>query len=132
MMAFIRESKKGNSTIPLADNTPIIIVGDMNMVGLKRQQTTLLTGDIKNVNQFGADFAPDWDGTAFADVFAYTTGFPGAVTWSNRFSSFGPGRLDYIVYSDSRLNLLNAFSVNTANMSTQELNDLDLQSNDSD
>jgi len=131
MMAFIRESKKENSTIPLVENTPIVIVGDMNLVGLKRQQTTLVTGDIKNVNLFGADFNPDWDETPFMDAIPYTTGYPGAITWSNPFSSFGPGRLDYIIYSDSQLELENSFVVNTARMDSELLSDLDLQSSDS-
>ncbi len=131
LMAFIRESKDANSTIPLENNNPIIILGDMNLVGLKRQQTTLITGDIKNVNQFGGDFDPDWDGTPFADALPHSTGFPGAVTWSNPYSSFGPGRLDYIIYSDSQLDLKNSFAVNTARMTNSELNQLELLLSDS-
>ena len=66
-MAFLRESKDGGE-FDIAEDTPIVIVGDMNLVGLNQQVKTLLTGDIINEIEYGQDFLPDWDGTALEDV----------------------------------------------------------------
>ena len=54
-MAFLRESKDGRE-FNIAENTPIVIVGDMNLVGLNQQVKTLLTGDIINEIEYGQDF----------------------------------------------------------------------------
>ncbi len=74
IMAFIREAKAGNGPLQLEENTPIIIVGDMNLVGYQQQLKTLLTGDIVNENIYGPDFNPDWDDSEFEDSRPYTTG----------------------------------------------------------
>ncbi len=132
LMAFIRESKMGNSIIPLEENTPIVIVGDMNFVGLNRQRKTLLEGDINDVNNFGGDFNPDWDGTALKDAVCPTTSYPGSITWSNRFSSFGPGRLDYIIYTDSQIELKNSFALNTLFLNQDQLDEYNLNILDTD
>ncbi len=130
IMAFIRDAKAGNTSIDLPNGSPIVIAGDLNLVGNNRQVETLLTGDIF-YTQYGADFSPDWDGSDFEDALPLTTGMPAAVTWQNLFSDFGPGRLDYMIYSGSVMELDNAFSLNTAELSQDQLEDSQLQSGDS-
>ncbi len=111
MMEFVREAKGGNGPIPLTVNAPIVIVGDMNLVGDYRQLETLLSGDIGNEAAYGPDFRPDWDGSDFLDSHPYTTELPFSFTWYREGSSFSPGRLDYIIYSGSNLILQNSFSL---------------------
>jgi exonuclease III len=111
IMAFIRDAKAGQSSLDLKENTPILIAGDMNFVGKNRQVKTFLEGDIQNEFSFGADFAPDWDGSSFKDVMAYATQSPWAITWYSAYSDYNPGRLDYIIYSDAVLQLNNAFNL---------------------
>ena len=49
------------------------------------------------------------------------TGTHDVYTWRDARSSFSPGKLDYIVYSDSVLELRNAFSLETTLLSTEDL-----------
>lgn len=128
-MAFLRDSQNG-SEFEIPENTPIIIMGDMNLVGLNRQQTTLITGDIENEATYGSDFNPDWDGTALEDSKPINPGSPTTFTWYSPNSSFGAGRLDYIVYSGSVLEMLNSYSLHTPALSSDTLQVYGLELND--
>tara|TARA_R110000868_G_scaffold235273_6_gene489087 strand:+ start:34947 stop:36698 length:1752 start_codon:yes stop_codon:yes gene_type:complete len=119
-MGFIRDSKSGLE-FDIAEETPIVIMGDMNLVGLVQQQTTLITGDIVNEASFGSDFDPDWDGTALEDLKPQNPGLPTTFTWYSASSSFSAGRLDYIVYSGSVLEAKNSFSLHTLEMHSDSL-----------
>lgn len=121
--AWIRElqSPGGRELVP---GTPIVIAGDMNLVGPARQLEILLSGRIVNQALYGPSHLPDWDGSALADVMPYHTTGREAYTWRSidRYaSSFTPGRLDYIFYSDSVLKLGNHFVLCTPEMSPEEL-----------
>lgn len=131
IMAFIRDAKYGNSSLQLDQNTPIIITGDMNFVGKSRQLRTYLEGDIQNEFTYGADFLPDWDNTTLKDAVLYATASPIAVTWSSSGSSYFPGRLDYMIYTDAVLNRLNGFALQTANLPQDSLNAYLVLANDS-
>ncbi len=102
MMAFLRDAKEPGG-LELADRSPIILVGDMNMVGLRRQLTTLLEGDIVNTGLFGQALGPDWDDSPLTDLAPAHVALPMNYTWYDESSSFHPGRLDFIVYTDSVL-----------------------------
>ena len=128
-MAFLRESKDGGE-FDIAENTPIVIVGDMNLVGLNQQVKTMLTGDIINEIEYGQDFSPDWDGTALEDVKPFNPGMPTTFTWYNENSSFGAGRLDYIVYSGSVLELGTNFSLHSKTLPQEFLDTTFLKRND--
>ncbi len=121
IMSFIRDAKNGIGSFTIMDETPIIIVGDMNFVGKKRQVETLLEGNISNNNFYGSDFSPDWDGTDLEDAKPYTTGLPMTFTWYSEGSSFYPGRLDYVIYSGSVLDMENSYSLYTPALSNNVL-----------
>jgi exonuclease III len=121
MMAFIRDAKAGIGPLRLAPNSPIVIAGDMNLVGLNAQRHTMLTGDISNNGAYGSDFAPDWNGASLIDANPFTTGLPMTFTWYREGSSFAPGRLDYLVYSGSNMKLENSFALFTPAMNPTEL-----------
>ncbi len=103
MMAFLRSAITEGGNVDLDDGTPVILFGDMNLVGYAQQLKTLLTGEIVNTGEFGAAFAPDWDGTALADLVPRHATLPMTFTWYNEDSSFHPGRLDFLIYTDSVL-----------------------------
>lgn len=121
IMGFIRTIRDGSANMQVPPGTPVVVLGDMNLVGLRRQQETLITGDILNETLFGPDVSPDWDDTDFEDALPLATGLPAAVTWIQPFSSFSPGRLDYILYSGSVMRLQKTFGINTATMTSGEL-----------
>ncbi len=130
--AFIEEAKNPGGRITVTENTPILITGDFNMVGLQQQRTTLLTGDIQNTDRFGTAGMPDWDDTPLSDLTPYLTEQAVATTWINPFSSFSPGRLDYMLYSDSRLEAKKSFVLKTDDMHIDTLAAYNLEVNDTD
>lgn len=130
IMAFIRGVKFGISPFNIPINSPIIIVGDMNLVGKKQQLTTFLTGEIANNSSFGPDFRPDWDNTDLEDAKPYTTNLPFTFTWYNDFGSYSAGRLDYVIYTGSQMKLNNSYALWSPALSTVELSNLELQRDD--
>jgi len=130
IMKFVRNYKSGNTRFDTKQNAPIIIAGDMNLVGFNEQLNTFITGDIINENIYGSDFAPDWDGTDFDDALPYTTNYPSAFTWYNPNSSFNPGRLDFIIYAGASLDLRNSYSLFTLELPQDTLDAYSLNAND--
>ncbi|MDK2977272.1 MAG: hypothetical protein PWP06_1747 [Candidatus Marinimicrobia bacterium] len=131
--AFIRDAKSGDGDLTLPEYTPIIILGDMNLVGNPHQWTTLLSGDIDNEMRFGPDFRPDWDNSDFEDALPLVSGLPmtftqGVGTYPG---SYAKGRLDVILYSASVLELKNSFVLYTNALPEDSLMMYQLQSDDS-
>jgi len=129
-MAFIRDAKKNGGALTLEQGSPIVIVGDMNMVGYKQQQTTLITGDIVNTGIYGDSYSPDWDSTPLEDTKPVTTNMPSTFTWYDEGSSFSPGRLDYVVYSNSVMKSVNSYVLFTKALPEDSLSLYNIQSND--
>ncbi|MBO6577234.1 MAG: endonuclease/exonuclease/phosphatase family protein [Rhodothermales bacterium] len=129
MMAFIRDARAGG-TPPIQPETPLVVLGDMNMVGFRRQLRTLLEGAIVNTAFHGAPAAPDGDGSALADLFPRVTHLPMHYTWYSPNSSFHPGRLDFIVFGDAVLRAQNRFVFFTPAMPAEALSALGLESED--
>jgi endonuclease/exonuclease/phosphatase family metal-dependent hydrolase len=130
IMSFIRDAKTGGGSVTLQKNTPIIIVGDMNFVGLSQQLKTLLTGDIVNESQYGTDFQPDWDATALSDCISTHNSSRAAYTWRSDTSDYPPGRLDYIIYTDSVIQTSHHFILWTPDMTPEELIQYGLNADD--
>jgi len=131
IMSFIRDAKTSGGTITIPQGTPMFIVGDLNLVGWAQQLKTLLQGDIVDQATYGADFNPDWDQTPLADSIPYHTSTRESYTWRSDGQSFDPGRLDYIIYTDSALQLERRFALWTPDMSPTDLTAYSLQSGDS-
>ena len=132
IMAFVRDAKEPGGRLHVEHGTPIFLVGDMNLVGLRQQQVTLTTGDVVNEDQFGPSFSPDWDETALRDVMPRHIEAPFAYTWRNVKDKYQPGRLDYVVYTDSVIEVLNAYVLDTSTMSPHVLEQAGLSPDDSD
>lgn len=113
--------ENGNGPFTLIENTPFIHVGDFNLVGDRQQLTTLTEGDIVDENTFGSDYALDWDGTPITDLFSRHTHKRMNYTWRRDYSSFSPGKLDYILYTDSVLDTAKHFVLNTLTMDSASL-----------
>lgn len=130
ILQFIRTSREPGD-VELPANTPIVFTGDTNFVGLSQQVTSILTGDIVDEAQYGPDFSPDPDGTSLTNIIFRQTEWRMGYTWRSDSSSFWPGHLDYIVYSDSLLSVANHFAVYTPNMSPASLTTYSLSAADS-
>lgn len=116
--------------LDLAPGTPLVVAGDMNLVGGARQVRTLVAGDIADEAAFGPSHAPDWDGTALSDAEPRHAGGLDTFTWRDEKGSFAPGRLDYIVYSDSVARLANAFVLAAEELPTDVLERYGLRRDD--
>ena len=132
MAAFVRDAKIPGGTLTIEDNSPIIILGDMNFVGNPQQLRTLVSGDVVNEVQFGPDFSPDWNDEDLKDAKPYVTNLPmtftqGVGTYAG---TYAKGRLDYIIYSSSVLDLQNSFVLYTNALPSDSLIKYSLQIND--
>ena len=130
IMSFIRSVKYGISTFQIPVNSPIVIVGDMNLVGYKAQQETFLSGNIGDNTTYGPDFEPDWDNTELEEAKPLTTSLPYTFTWYNDFGKYSAGRLDYIIYTGSVMSLQNSFALWTPAMTNADLTAAGLQKED--
>jgi endonuclease/exonuclease/phosphatase family metal-dependent hydrolase len=130
IMAFVRDVRWSQSNFQIPPHTPILITGDKNFVGPRQQVRTLLYGDIVNTQTFGLGLLPDWNDQPLADAKPYTTGTPFAYTWRSANSGYNPGRLDYIAFTSSVLQLNNAFALSTENMPLDSLTLWGLQAQD--
>lgn len=120
--AWIRAARAPGGPIDLPRLTAIVIAGDLNIVGGFQPVTTLLEGDIQDEARYGPDFKPDWDDTPLTDLrpLHNITG-PDDWTWRNDNDQWDPGRLDYIIYTDSVLEAAKSFMLNTTTMTSEDL-----------
>jgi endonuclease/exonuclease/phosphatase family metal-dependent hydrolase len=123
IISWLRDARTPGGSVELPYATPIIVLGDMNIVGGQQPLLTLATGDIQDNSRYGVDSSPDWDGSANTVLDATHNAVAGAdtYTWRNDTSQFAPGRLDYMVYTDSVLAPTKGFVLNTAAMTETDL-----------
>lgn len=124
-------TQNGNGPFIIPDHVPFVHVGDFNLVGDRQQLITFSEGDIADEQSYGGDFPLDWDGTAITDLFSRHSHKRMGYTWRNDASSFSPGKLDYILYSDSQIDTANHFVLNTLTMDSLSLISYGLDSLDS-
>jgi endonuclease/exonuclease/phosphatase (EEP) superfamily protein YafD len=130
VLAFLRDAQTDGGDIDLPANTPVIIAGDMNFVGDDQQPFSLRTGTIVDTSRFGPSFGPDWDGSSLTDLAPRLTGWPMDFTWYDLESSFSPGRLDYIYYTDSVLRAVRHYTLFTPALSAEQLESSGLRADD--
>lgn len=126
-IAFILDAKTPGGLIELPQDTPFLILGDLNLVGDRQQLTTLVTGEIINTQLFGNGGPPDWDDTDLEDLISQQTDKRTAYTWRSDNSSFPPGRLDFQIYSNSVMSVEKSFVIQTEIMSATRLTQYGLQ-----
>ncbi len=128
ILAFIRDLQTPGGTFNLPKGTPIMLAGDANLVGLKRQYHTLLEGSIQDETTYGKAFSPDWDSTPLKDLHPPHFQRPHTYTW--RGNGFFPGRLDYVFYTDSVLKIGHHFVFDTVGLPKATLEKYNLQEMD--
>ncbi len=131
ILQFIRDAKTPGGLLTLTVDTPIIVVGDLNLVSHASQLNSLLNGQIFNQSLYGPSFAPDWDGAPLANLFSQHSDHRSGHTWFSSSSTYTAGKLDYQIYTDSVVDASNHYLLNTQTMSSQRLSSNGLQQNDS-
>lgn len=127
---FILDAKSPGGVITLPEGTPFVLSGDLNLVGLRQQLTTLVKGEIVNTGSFGMGAPLDWDDTDLEDIVSLQTDNPMAYTWRDDNGSFPPGRLDFHICSNSVMNVEKAYTIQTEVMPAERLELYGLQQND--
>jgi endonuclease/exonuclease/phosphatase family metal-dependent hydrolase len=133
VMAHVRSWMDPSAPFVLPPQTPFVILGDFNVYDTDpaRHLQTLLSGDILNEARFGPDLNPDWDASSLAEALPSHNGLGGEhYTWRDDSSTFAPGTLDRILFSDSVLVVENTFILNTTLFSEAELLQSGLRAND--
>ena len=113
---FLHDARNPGGVVTLPTGTPFVLMGDLNLVGWRQQLDTILTGDIQDEGSYGPDSPPDWDGGPFAAVMSRHADARVAYTWRNDYSTYYPGLLDWILYTDSALALHNHYVLETRTM----------------
>jgi endonuclease/exonuclease/phosphatase family metal-dependent hydrolase len=121
IIMVMREWRAGEGPFTIPEKTPILHLGDFNLVGFSQQLKTLAEGDIVDEASFGEDFLPDWDDSPLTDLFSRHTAIRMGYTWRNDNETFSPGKLDYILYTDDVIELGNHYILNTLAMSDSVL-----------
>ncbi|TWT78264.1 Endonuclease/Exonuclease/phosphatase family protein [Posidoniimonas polymericola] len=128
MIAHLQDLRTPGGRVDLPTQTPILILGDLNIVRSGRPLETLLNG---GVVYEGQDSPPDWDGTSLANALPLHNGVgPENYTWRDDSDVFDPGVLDFVLYTDSVLTTANKFVLNSTTMSATDLAATGLQPND--
>ena len=120
----------GDGPFEIDTETPFVHVGDFNFVGYRQQVETIRTGDIQNEADHGPDFPPDWDSSDIVDLFSRHTHKRMGYTWRSDGSSFNPGKLDYVFFSDATIDTGRHFTLNTLAIDEGTLLEMGLESED--
>ncbi|WP_146452077.1 endonuclease/exonuclease/phosphatase family protein [Bythopirellula polymerisocia] len=125
---WLQDARTPGGFVELAPGTPFAVLGDLNTVGGPGPLNTLITGNIFNETTYGRDSPPDWDGSFLTDSQPVhnatgTTDY----TWR---SGNSRSLLDYVIYSDSALDVGNKFVLNTVSMTSADRTATGLQQRD--
>ncbi len=122
IMAWLRDARTLGGNVDVPPQTPLVVLGDLNIVGGPQPLETLLGGDIADEETYGADMAPDWDDSPLTDAHPlHNVQGPDDYTWRDDNQPYKPGRLDYVIYSDSLLEVTKSFVLNTVAMTEPDL-----------
>jgi endonuclease/exonuclease/phosphatase family metal-dependent hydrolase len=125
---FLIDAKTTGENIDLPENTPIVYLGDLNLVGYSQQLTSLLTG----LDENGNGISPDWDNSDLENTTALQTDINMNYSWKGSYEDVGgftPGKLDYILYTGSVLNEEKSFVLQTEEMPSTRLELYNLEEN---
>lgn len=113
LMATWRDLLEGRGPFPIDPRDAVILAGDFNLVGFRRQFEALRDGTFIDPAR-GPDFAPGRDGASLAVPPLRHTHARLVHTWRRDTSPFAPGRLDFVFFSADALELVRGFVLDSA------------------
>ncbi|HSW45084.1 MAG TPA: endonuclease/exonuclease/phosphatase family protein, partial [Phycisphaerae bacterium] len=122
-------ARSSGNNIVLAADTPMIALGDFNLVGGPQPENTLITGNIQNEAAYGPDVKGDWDNSNMTDLMPTDPFTSDTFTWQGS-ASYPPSRLDRFFFTDSVTTVTNSFILNTNTMTPAALAAAGLQAGD--
>jgi len=127
--SWLGNARTTGGTITIPGLTPMLVLGDFNLVGGPQPETTLITGDIIDNATYGADIFGDWDESIMLDVRPTNPINGDPDTWSSDFAT-PISRLDRFLLTDSVATVAHGFILNTLTMNATQLAGAGLQSQD--
>jgi hypothetical protein len=115
LMVTWRELLEGRGPFPIQFKDFVIITGDLNMVGYRRQLDVLLRGEFIDSNN-GPNFAPGRAKGSLKSAKLRHTHSRLVTTWRSDTSAYAPGKLDFIIYSKDVARLKRNYVIDTAEM----------------
>ncbi|MFH0907955.1 MAG: endonuclease/exonuclease/phosphatase family protein, partial [bacterium] len=122
-------SRPSGNNISLPASTPMIALGDFNLVGGPQPENTLITGNILQESQYGPDVKGDWDVSDMTNLNPLDPFTGDNFTWQGS-ESFPPSALDRMFYTDSVVTVADSFVLNTDTMTPAALAAAGLQAGD--
>ena len=122
-------ARASGNNITLPASTPMIALGDFNLVGGPEPETTLLTGNILQESTYGADVKGDWDNSNLTNLNPLDPFTGNNFTWQSS-GSYAPSALDRMFYTDSVFTVANSFILNTSTMTAAARTAAGLQAGD--
>ena len=113
---FILDAKSTGGIVDLANETPFVLCGDLNLVGFSQQLQTLTSGEIIDTEAFGIGGGMNWSNNDLRDEICMHVETPFSYTWRDITPSPGSysyGRLDYIIFSDDVMSSQKSFTIDT-------------------
>ncbi len=130
LMAIWRDLLEGGGPFAADPRDAVILAGDFNLVGFRRQFEALVHGRFIDPSH-GENFDPGRDNGSLAVAPLRHSNRRMAFTWRRETSRFAPGRLDFIFFSDDVAKLEKSFVVDTESMPDETLAELGLERSDS-
>jgi endonuclease/exonuclease/phosphatase family metal-dependent hydrolase len=122
-------ARPSGNNITLPANTPMVVLGDFNMVGGPQQENTFITGNIQSEGTFGPDVKDDWNNSDLTNLNPLDP-FTGAnFTWQSD-GNYPSSNLDRMFYTDSVFIVANSFVLNTNTMTPAARTAAGLQASD--
>ncbi len=126
---WMGDARFSGRNIDLPFGTPMILTGDMNLVGGPQPELTLITGDVIEEADYCFDVKGDWDNSDLLDVVPADPNTGDTFTWQGS-GSWPPSNLDRLMVTESVMQIGNTFVLNTDTMSNAELKLLGLNASD--
>jgi len=130
VVEFLKDAREPGGAFTVGPDTPFVLGGDFNLVGWRQQLDTLVGGEIQDNGTYGPDSPPDWDGSSLSYALSRQPDARQVYTWRNDYSSFYPGMLDYLFYTDSVYELAHGYVLETRTMEPSTLAAYGLQAGD--
>jgi endonuclease/exonuclease/phosphatase family metal-dependent hydrolase len=129
VISWLDDAKKDGGEITLVPGTPVVVLGDLNLVDDTQPGVTLQTGDIFDEMTFGPDRKPDWDGSYLTDVKPKDP-FTGNSNTSHSKDEQPAIRYDRIFFTNSVATVARSFVLNTLNFDEDSLASAGLKKED--
>jgi hypothetical protein len=122
---WLNDRRSPGGSVDMARGIPMAQLGDWNACrsGVEKYNATLLTGSIVNQQRFGPGGLPDWDELPLRDAHPLpdATGPETHTFGDGSGNGFPPAQLDRVLFSDSVLDMLGGFLLDTTRLSPASL-----------